>query len=133
MPAKSGGRRFAAALLLPFLLLSGAAQGGQFFRCRFDEVVRLSCCCRGEKGIAPEATSIAKPDGCCDVHSVSFDRAPSEPPRFQKATVTAAQPALCAEPAIALAVARPSCPSVMWLAPPRGGAPLVLLNCSLLI
>ena len=129
MPGKCSGRRLSAALLLPILLLSGATQGGQFFRCRFDQTVRSSCCCRGEGHGRTQAISTIAATGCCDAHSLSLEKAPYAATH----TIVMAPASLQASPAVMLEFAEPLLASAVSLTSPRNGVRLVLLHCSLLV
>ncbi len=72
----SSRRQALAAALLPLLLLASAGPDWRVFRCRHDQVTRLSPCCADEQsdddsdsvGLA----AIDSDDGCCDAQSVKF-------------------------------------------------------------
>jgi len=75
-------RRFSAMLMLPALLFAGWAHGGELFRCRYDEIVRRTCCC--PQSTAPETTdcSIRGPaSDCCDVSTIGVDASPTSSER----------------------------------------------------
>jgi len=76
-------RRFSAMLMLPALLFAGWAHGGELFRCRYDEMVRRTCCC--PQSTAPETTdcSVRGPArGCCDVSTIGVDASPTSSHRM---------------------------------------------------
>jgi len=71
-------RRLSALLMLPALLFAGWAHGSELFRCRYDEVVRRTCCCPQSR--APETTDCAirgPATGCCDVRTIGVDASPT--------------------------------------------------------
>jgi len=58
--------------------LRRVAHGGELFRCRYDEIVRRTCCC--PQSTAPETTdcSIRGPaSDCCDVSTIGVDASPT--------------------------------------------------------
>jgi hypothetical protein len=76
-------RRLSAMLMLPALLFAGWAHGSELFRCRYDEVVRRTCCCPQSR--APETTgcSVRGPSsGCCDVRTIGVDASPTSSARL---------------------------------------------------
>ena len=71
-------RRLSALLMLPALLFAGWAHGSELFRCRYDEVVRRTCCCPESQ--TPETTDCAirgNGSGCCDVRTIGLDASPT--------------------------------------------------------
>lgn len=115
-------------MLVSALLLSEATQGGQFFRCRFDQVLRRSCCCGSEDEGSTPPVSIIKTD-CCDRHSVSVEKPAFDAPR----TMLQAPLALPVSPAVTLALGDPPLSRVATFNLPRLRERIVLLNCALLV
>ena len=125
--------RLLAAVLIAATIGSGAA-GGIFFRCRFDGVVRSTCCCEHEQS-RDERRGLGQAieNGCCDVLL--------QPPLTREA-VKADAPAGVSEPQpVILSEPTPwPTPSptawaqqVRWTGPPGPGRLLFLEIRSLLI
>src|SRR5882762_9469559 len=71
-------RRLSALLMLPALLFAGWAHGSELFRCRYDEVVRRTCCCPQSQAAEATDCAIRGPgSGCCDVRTIGVDASPT--------------------------------------------------------
>jgi hypothetical protein len=121
--------RLIGALLVPTLVVSGAAQGMLLMRC--GPATRMSCCCPKEQ--TPPPVSTVKPEKmqCCDTAAI-----PAAPAQVahEKAAPTIHPPMLVAilGAAPALEVSFDRARHVPHLDPSPARS-LVLTNCALLI
>ena len=125
--------RLLAAVLIS-ATIGSASLGGVFFRCRFDGVVRSTCCCEhGQSRDERRGLGQSLENGCCDVLV--------QPPVTREA-VKADAPAGVSEPQLVILPEPTAWPTlapaawaqqVRWTGPPSAGRLLFLEIRSLLI
>jgi hypothetical protein len=100
------GRRIAAAVLVPLLLMAGVASAAARYRCRMDGTVRRNCCCPDEDTkadqAAPDQGQTFAPQGCCAMERLPREQAPAS-----------TAPRLSADALVALAVLLPAAPQAL--------------------
>lgn len=127
------GRRFAAALLLPLVIVAGVASSSEQLRCRMDGVVRSVCCCAHDA--ASPTTPTFQRAGCCDTVSHATEPSPS----VEQRTIHVELPVLLAvvsqPPSVAavLRLEQPPCALAETSTRSTTGPPLFLLHRALLI
>ena len=123
-------RQVLAVLLVPLLLLAATAQSYTVFRCRFDGVARLSCCC--PEASPARAEAVLSKGCCCDIDHVQRV-APSATSRPPEAKIGPAPVLLVsggASPEVGERFIRPRLPE---LTARSHGPPLILLKHAFLI
>jgi hypothetical protein len=131
-------RILSVAVLLPVLLFSVAGTSFASWRCRFDGVERLSCCCPkrtvDDQGAKKPSGAVVSSLGCCEVRQHVIDRAPSVVARGNPTAMVAAAVAL---PVAVFAAPPAQSPAVSLrepeYEPPPTGRVLLLRKQSFLI
>ncbi len=70
--------RLCLAFLLPAVLIASVEHGAALLRCRYDHIIRHSCCCPAWDTQNEQPTFSAPRDCCCDLQTVSVDSSPRE-------------------------------------------------------
>jgi hypothetical protein len=126
------GHRVTALVALAVLLGSGIATGQMIFRCQYDQVARLECCCPEEnRPSGPESATLDSPF-CCDIENRDVVSPPAEPASKQRRDHGAGLPAFT-DPAFAQASPHHPNVAASYRATTSASPPIALLARPLLI